>query len=1216
MKIVHLHTHSHYSLLDGLAKIPDLVRKAVHIGSPALALTDHGNMYGAIEFYKACKEAGIKPILGCELYVARRSLTDRDVKLDSKPYHITVLAKNMAGYKNLIKLVSCANLEGFYYKPRVDKKLLKKHAEGLIFLSGCLASEFGRAAGEGNFDKALKAAKEYMAIVGAENYYIEIQPHSMADQLKANSVAYKVSRAINRPVAVTNDIHYLNEEDKETHEVLLAINTGKDLDDAERMSLKDASIYMMTPEEILTALPDSQAAIEQTVAIAEQTNIEFEFYKSILPEFPLPKGESDTATYLRRLTHEGLKKFYPKEQMPRAKERLEYELSVIEKTGFGDYFLIVSDIVKWCKNNGIAVGPGRGSAAGSIVSYVLEITALDPLAYNLIFERFLNPDRISMPDIDLDFADDRRGEVIEYIKQRYGDDHVAQIITFGVMKARLSVRDVTRSIGLPYSLGDQIAKLIPMNVELADAVKTIPDLRTLYEGDPNAKKVIDFAQKLEGVARHASTHAAGVVISKEPLVEYVPLQRSTTHGALSDTNSEGKTTQYDMKMVEAIGLLKMDILGLANLTIMKNALRIIKKIDGVEIDLQTIPPDDKKTFQLLSRAETVGVFQLESAGMQRYLKELKPTEVEDIISMVALYRPGPMESIPDFIEGKHARRKITYLHPALEPILRHTYGVIVTQDQVLQIARDFAGFTYGEADILRKAVGKKIKKMLDEQRDKFITGAMKTQNIEQAAAQKVWDFIEPFARYGFNRAHAACYAVIAYQTAFLKANYPHAFMAALLTSEHKNLDKVAVAIAECERMGMTVLLPDINESFVEFGVIDTKLDPERLRRDVGEVEQVENDTERARPERANASRRVIRFGLGAIKNVGEKAAALIIDERTKNGKFISLEDFLTRIGGQVINKKVVESLAMSGALSAFAETNKILGGIDAIIKFSQNVNKQKSAQQVDLFGSVVKVDVGKLELPDAAPASKKTRLAWEKEFLGIFLSEHPLKQYMGKMPADVTPLGNLTKEMADSPTGAYVRVAGIVSSAKKITTKNNQPMAFVQLEDLSGTVEVVIFPTLIEKYGALIDSNTPLIIDGRLNLKDGAVKMIASTIYLIDDELPPFVTRNGNGNNNHVDYNTNGNNRYNDNHYPRHPKTTPPAKQSKLEIIIPRGAQKNILETIKAILLQNPGSLPVTLLIPQNGDLHEINTRLKIELSPQLDVELKKIVGESGIKTS
>lgn len=1185
MKIVHLHTHSHYSLLDGLAKIPDLVAKAVHLKSPALALTDHGVMYGAIEFYKTCKEAGIKPIIGCELYVARRTMADRDPKLDAKPYHLTVLAKNNIGYKNLIKIVTKSHLEGFYYKPRVDKKLLMKYREGLIILSGCLASEFGKAAQMGSFEKALVAAKEYMAIVGEENYYLEIQPHQMADQLKANSVAHKVAKAIGRPIAITNDIHYLNKADQETHEVLLSVNTGKDLDNSERLSLKDASVYMMSSEEILAAVPDSEAAVEETEKIAETTDISFEFGNSILPEFPLPAGEKDTKQYLRKRTHEGVKKYYSGEEMEKAKERLSYELGVIEKTGFGDYFLIVADIVNWAKDNGIGVGPGRGSAAGSLVAYVLNITSLDPIKYNLIFERFLNPDRISMPDIDLDFSDDRRGEVIDYIKRRYGDDHVAQIITFGVMKARLSVRDVTRAVGQPYSLGDQIAKLIPLNIDLKEALRSVPDLRNMYEDDPNAKRVIDLAEKMEGVARHASTHAAGVVISKEPLVEYLPLQRSTTK------DGEGATTQYDMKMVEAIGLLKMDILGLANLTIMKNALRIIRKIDGDEVNIEKLPLEDKKTFQLLARAETVGVFQLESAGMQRYLKELKPTEMEDIISMVALYRPGPMESIPDFIEGKHARRKITYLHQSLEPILKSTYGVIVTQDQVLEIARSFAGFTYGEADILRKAVGKKIKKMLDEQMDKFISGAMKTQKINRENAQKVWDFIEPFARYGFNRAHAACYALIAYQTAYLKANYPHSFMAALLTSEHKDLDKVAVAIAECDRLGIKVLPPDINESFVEFGVVNSKFNPEQAP-SASEV-RVE---------------RVIRFGLGAVKNVGEKAASLIVEERSKNGKFAGLEDFLTRIGGQVINKKVVESLAKSGGFNGFEEPNAIIAGIEDIIKYSQGAQKQKMAAQADLFSGSIKIDVGKLKLPEVSPATKKIRLAWEKEFLGIYISEHPLKEYAQKMDPTISPISDLNADMNSQ----NVRIAGIITNAKKITTKSNQQMAFVQLEDLTGSCEIVVFPSVLEKYTELLGSNLPLVVDGKISLKDGSVKLIVNALYQLGDELPEPAINSSSGNRS-----SNGNGSWNENGNGNGSSAKKIMTKEKLVCItLPKNAQTDILTQIKNCITQFPGTVPVKLIIPQNGSYHELVIRTKITPDSDCLNQLRALVGDKNVTNS
>ncbi|TSC91843.1 MAG: DNA polymerase III subunit alpha, partial [Candidatus Berkelbacteria bacterium Licking1014_85] len=811
------------------------------------------------------KNSGIKPIIGCEVYIAPRRMSDKEPKIDNLYTHLTLLAENLEGYKNLIKIVSVAHLEGFYYKPRVSKEFLTKYTQGIIALSGCPGGELSQLSLTGNIEKVKNAALNWEKMFGKNNFYIEIQPHeNVAEVRKMNVVLREVAKQTSIPTVATTDSHYLMKDDKEAHEVLLQINTNRKGKEDSGLSLKEFDLHLYSEEEIKKLLPNDLEAMENTQKIADRINLDFEFGKYYLPEFPLPAGITDSFAYMSQLAHAGFRERYP-ENDEIARRQIEFELSVIKTTGFADYFLIVADIVNWAKNNGIYTNT-RGSAAGSIVSYCLNISNLDPLKFNLIFERFLNPERISMPDIDVDMADDRRQEVIDYIINRYGKDHVCQIITFGIMKARMVVRDVARALKYPYAIGDQIAKSIPLGMDLKTALDSVSDLLGLYNSNPDVKKIIAMSFKLENVARHASTHAAGVVVSKEPLVNYIPLQRSTG-------NESTASTQYTMYDIETIGLLKLDALGLKNLTIMKNATRIIKKVYNQEIDVYRLPENDKKTFELFQKGETVGVFQLESAGMQRYIKELKPTDINDIMAMVALYRPGPIEFIPDYIAGKHKERKIEYLHPKLAKILGDTYGIAVYQEQILQIARDIAGFTYGEADVLRKAIGKKIKKLLQEQRKKFIEGAIKN-NVDKTLAGKLFDFAEPFARYGFNRAHAASYAIVAYQTAYLKANFPDAFLAALLTSEKNDLEQIAVIISECEKRGINVLPPSVNESHPEFAVV---------KKD---------------------HKTIIRYGLNAIKNVGAKVAEIITEERKTHGQYADVKDFLKRLPTNVLNKKV------------------------------------------------------------------------------------------------------------------------------------------------------------------------------------------------------------------------------------------------------------------------------------------------------------------------
>ncbi|HSI20740.1 MAG TPA: DNA polymerase III subunit alpha, partial [Verrucomicrobiae bacterium] len=936
-EFVHLHVHSMYSLLDGEAQVSALVKRAKELGQKALAITDHGVMYGVIDFYEACHKEGIKPIIGVEAYMAKRLHTDREAKLDAKSYHQLLLAETFEGYQNLLKLTSIAHLEGFYYKPRIDKELLRQHAKGLIGTSGCFNGEIPRRLAL-DWDDGVKALHEYLDIFGRENFYIELQHHPQDDEvMESNQQLRKLAKQEGVPVICTNDVHYIHPEDAEAQDVLVCVSSGKTVNDPNRLNMLDADISMTSTEQMMEWFADVPEAVSNTALLAERCNVTIPMGENIMPVYPIPEDfkvegkypEKKDRYYLRYLCELGMKDRYDVDYKcddsrtegdlvasplndpnislaDRARPRLEYELSVIEKMGFESYFLITQDFLNWARAQNIMIGPGRGSAAGSLVGFLLHITNVDPLHHNLIFERFLNPERVSMPDIDNDIEDTRRDEVINYVRERYGADHVAQIITFGTMASRAAIRDVGRALGISYNECDHIAKLIPSGpggMSIKDALANIPELKELYHSNEELQKLMDIASKLEGVARHTSIHAAGVVVTRDPLTAYVPIQR-----AAKDDNAI--VTQYAMNQIDHIGLLKIDFLGLSNLSIIQQALRVIRKIRGVEIDLDGLPIDDKPSYELLSRAESTGVFQLESAGMKRYLKELKPTQFEDIVAMVALYRPGPMDAIPDFIESKHGRRQVTFLHPILEPILNMSYGVIVTQDQVLEVARKFAGFTYGQADVLRKAVGKKIKALLDEQREKFIDGAIKTnsnQGVTKQLAEKVWDFVEPFARYGFNRAHAVCYAMIAYQTAYLKANYPVEFMSALLTADTNNLDRIGIEIAECRDMGIEVLAPDINESFLEFGVIFF-------------------NEEHTKPEDKKYDS-YIRFGLGGIKNVGLAPSEFIVEERKANGPYADLPDFLRRCAS-VVNKKVLENLIMAGALDSIGERGELLASVE------------------------------------------------------------------------------------------------------------------------------------------------------------------------------------------------------------------------------------------------------------------------------------------------
>ncbi len=1048
MKFTHLHVHSHYSLLDGLPKIDELLDYVKESGMDSVAITDHGVLYGAVEFFKKATAKGIKPIIGCEVYMAFESMTQMRPNIDDKRYHLILLVKNEQGYQNLVKLVTRAHLEGFYYRPRIDEELLQKHSEGLIGLSACIQGKIPRLILAKETARAEETALKYQEIFGKGNFYLELQRHPhIPEQEKVNEALINISKKTGVPLVATNDSHYLRPEDAEAQDILMLINTGADPKDPERLSMRMDDFSLKTPAKMEEEFKDIVGAIENTQKIADSCNFQFELGKTKLPYFPLPEGK-DPDDYLRELCLERLPRRFEKPSKE-VMERLEYELRVIKQTGFAPYFLIVQDFVNWAKDQRIVVGPGRGSAAGSLVSYCLRITNVDPLKYNLFFERFLNPERISLPDIDLDFADRRRDEVIEYVAQKYGRDKVAQIITFGTMAARAVIRDVGRALGYTYLFCDKLAKMIPFAFTLNDALSKIKEFKDLYDTDDQAKRLIDIGKKLEGVARHASTHACGVVIAKDALDNLVPLQHPTQ-------NEQNIVTQYEMHGIEDLGLLKMDFLGLKNLTIIEDALARIYKVQGKSIDIENLPEGDKKVYKLLRQGDTVGVFQLESDGMRRYLKQLKPSEFEDIIAMIALYRPGPMELIPDYIARKHGRQKTEYLHSKLKPILENTHGICIYQEQLMQIARELAGFTLSEADILRKAVGKKIKELLFAQEEKMVQGMIKN-GIDKNIAKHIWEWMLPFASYGFNRSHSAAYATISYQTAWLKANYPVEFMAAVLTSEKADLERIAVLIEECKKMGIEVLPPDVNESFMNFSVVPQK--------------------------------NQIRFGLLAIKNVGINAVEAILEERKAQGHFQSIQDFVSRVATRNLNKKSMESLIRAGVFDSLEERNKLLNSLEKLLEHSRETQKNKGNGQKGLFDGPGGF-TATLTLAQTAPASPRDKLTWEKELLGLYISGHPLKAFRSVLKSRCLPIADIPQLTV----GKLVKVGGVVSSIKKIITKTGRPMMFLQLEDETQRIEVVVFPSAIARNPAIFQENKIVFVSGRIDARDGTPKIICNEI--------------------------------------------------------------------------------------------------------------------------
>ena len=1168
MSFVHLHVHTEYSLLDGACRIDKIAQRAKELGQTALAVTDHGVMYGAVAFYKACKEAGIKPIIGCEVYVAPRAMTDKAHGTDNDYSHLILLCRNEQGYRNLCRLVSAGFTEGFYMKPRIDWALLHKHAEGLICLSGCLAGEIPQRLIRGDYDGAKARAVELAELFGEDGFYLEIQNHGIPDEARAAEGLIRLHRDTGIPLVVTNDAHYIEKKDAYYQDVLMCIQMGKTVDDPNRMRFESQELYLKSEDEMRALFPDWQEAADNTVKIAEMCSFDFTFGHYFLPRFKLPEGEHDSYDYLVKLCEKGFAERYP--NSPEVHAQLEYELSMINKMGFVDYFLIVSDFIGYAKRNGIPVGPGRGSAAGSVVSYCLHITDVDPIKYSLFFERFLNPERVSMPDIDVDFCVNRRAEVIDYVKRVYGEDHVAQIVTFGTMAARNAVRDVGRALSVSYAETDAVAKQVPsgpgaLNITLDEALKLSKPLHEMYEQDETLKRLIDVARALEGMPRHASTHAAGVVITEKPVYEYVPLAK----------NDEAVVCQYPMTTLEELGLLKMDFLALRNLTVLDDAVKLVQR-DEPSFRIEDVPEDDGETYEMLAQGRTSGVFQLESTGMTGVCVGLKPKSIEDITALIALYRPGPMDSIPRFLECSVHPEKVSYKHELLRPILSVTYGCIVYQEQVIEIFRRLAGFSLGQADMIRRAMSKKKHKVIDAERVAFIHGdpargipGAVANGVSESVANSIYDEILDFASYAFNKAHAVCYAIVAYRTAYMKRHHPQQYMAALLTSVLDNSNKVAEYIAECRELGIKLLPPDVNESGANFTVAGENL----------------------------------RYGLVAIKGIGWGAINGLVAERESGGLFKSFEDFCRRMSGRELNRRAVENLIKAGAFDSMGYKRRALVQIcGAVIDSISQAARDNISGQMDLFGDPDEGGEARpvsIPIPDIEEFSARERMAMEKETTGLYLTGHPMDEYRAAVKKiGASPIGAVMNDFAaeDGPRsfadGQYITVAGVVAGARTRPTKNNSLMSYITLEDDTGAMEVIAFQRVLDQSSMFIKDNAALIVRGRISVRDEKEpQLMADTIRPIEeaDSMKAAAARPDGA-----------------------PKPAPhgddPAAQQKLWVKLPAADDPRI-KRIELILTMFPGQQQMVIYCAR--EKRKLTARCIIHDS--LVAELKEMLGEENV---
>ena len=1195
---VHLHNHTHYSLLDGLTKVPELVEFVKNQGMEAVAVTDHGTMSGLVELYKECNAAGIKPLLGLEAYVAARKMTDKDPAHDKQRFHITLIAMNNQGFENLCRIMSNAEEHGKYYKPRTDHEELEKYNEGIICLSGCMGSEISEAIRAGDDKRAYELIDWYRNVF-KDRFYLEMQDHGhpkssthSEEQKKVNDWHMAHAKELGLPLVVTCDAHYLKKEDQDAHEVLLCIGTASNLSDKNRMTLRDFDLHVIPATEIIEHWQDTcPEAVLNTKRIADRCNVDLQLGRILIPKFPVPDGE-DEKTYLDKLVFQGLVYRYggkkldetTKLTIPECRKilekvdegrdethkilpRIDYELSVVDKMGYNGYFLIVQDFINWGKGQRIVYGPGRGSAAGSILAYALRITELDPLKYDLLFERFLNPDRISMPDIDTDIQDTRRDEVIEYCSNKYGFDRVSNIATFGKMMAKNAVRDVARVLEVPYAEADKLAKMVPdpvqgHHVKLADAIKDVPDLKHEYETNPTAKEVIDYASRLEGTIRNHGVHACGVIIAPDDLVKFLPLEVSAK-GPIA--------AQFPMGQVEELGLLKMDFLGLSNLSVINNALRMVRKVYHNDLDMYSVPLDDAETYALLQRAETTGVFQLESAGMKRYLKDLKASNFEDIIAMVALYRPGPMQFIDSFIRRKHGQEEITYLHPGLENSLKNTYGILIYQEQFMQISKEWCGFTGGQADTLRKAVGKKKVDLMNKVKPEFIKGAVEVGGATEEIAETFWGQLLDFANYCFNKSHAACYALIAYWTAYLKAHYPDAFMAALMTADMRWTDRLAIEIAECKKMGLKVLGPDINQSYGDFGIVPNE--------------------------------KTIRFGLSGIKNMGKALIEdVVIPERDKNGPFKSVCDFAKRVDSTKFNKKSWEAAIKTGAFDSFGcSRSDLLFNLEAIQAYGAKCQKDVGSGQTDLFGMMG--EAGAIPEVEIKPAptqfTEKEQLLWERDLMGLYLSAHPLDKYDTYFEEQTQPMSVITPEHD----GRTVTIGGIITNVRMILTKKGDKMAFVKIENKSDEAEFIVFPKTFAEFGGKLEADNVIKVQGKINAKDkegnltSDAKVVADSIELISDFLLENYTPTGK--------------KFVDPEEVRPPKDP---RKMKLYLLIENPENVEVLTGVRRLADLYPGFTNVILVMKDGESKRPLKMPFRIDAADSVVKKFEELLGESCVK--